>query len=155
MAPEWGARCRIKLGREGVLLSQFQHVVTSAYSGRRLLTVQLGAIAICGHCLVPTSAPLWLRPIGFPSHLSRIFLHLFLQLNSHTYLAHIPVLTGSYGSAYHRRCRRPHLWGAGWLPDPHRNLANGVRVMTRPTMMTAKHGVGGFFHPAAYREDFV
>lgn len=48
----------------------------------------------------------------------------------------------------------PTPGGLAGLPDPHRNHGDGPRVMTRPSMMTAKHGVGGF-HLAAYRMDFV
>lgn len=41
------------------------------------------------------------------------------------------------------------------LPDPHWEHGDGARVMNRPTMMTAKHGVGGFLpNLAAYRKDF-
>lgn len=43
------------------------------------------------------------------------------------------------------------------LPDPHWEHGDGARVMTRPTMMTAKHGVGvggGLPNLAAYRKDF-
>lgn len=119
MAPELGVWCRIKLGREGVLCHNFSRSSLQPILGGGCLRPARR------HChlrpySIPTSAPLSLRPIGFPSYISRIFLHLFLQLI--TYLpAHIPVLSGSCGSAYHRHCRRPHHKGA----NPHRNLATG------------------------------
>lgn len=40
----------------------------------------------------------------------------------------------------------------GWLPDPHWDCGRRVRVMTRPTTTTAKHGVG-VCHVAACRKE--
>lgn len=110
IVPEWGAWCRIKLGREGVLSHNFNRSSHQPILG--------------GGCLRPARRDCQLRPrslltsaplVAAADRLFHLVYHGFSCINFSnpiTYLS-TPIRTssGSGGSAYHRRCHRLHLEG--------------------------------------------
>lgn len=130
---------RARAGRRA--LSHFQQVVTSAYSGRRLLTSSSARL--------PFTAMFFARLGAAVAAADRLF-HLVyygfscIDFSEPSHLPnHVRTSSGSSGSAYHGRCHRLHLEAAGYLARTG-TIGDGGTSHDRPTVMTAKHGVGGF-----------
>lgn len=121
MAPEWGAWCRIKLGREGVLCHNFSRSSLQPILGGGCLH-----LARCGcqlrPCSLLTSAPLWPRPIGF----SILFITDFLASIFPT--DHISTYPRTDLNWELRMCLAPALPTSppfgGWLLSPHRDCGD-------------------------------
>lgn len=122
MAPEWGAWCRIELGREGVLCHNFSRSSLQPILGGGLLTPSSVWLPIAAMLVALTSAPLWPRPIGF----SILFITDFLASIFPT--QHISIYPDTDLNWKLRTCVLSALPQSppfgGWLPSPSRDYGD-------------------------------